>query len=109
MLLFDENISQRVTEILASEYPHSKHVKQFALENSPDSAIWEQAKSEGLAIISKDNDFAQTVLVKGHPPKVIIIAIGNCSTKQIVSFLKLRTSLIKSFVNDASESLLILK
>lgn len=109
MLLFDENISARVADILRGVFPGSKHVKDFSLVESSDSDVWANAKSEGLTILSKDDDFLQRALLLGHPPKVIILKIGNCSTRDLITFLKARSEAIRSFISDSSESLLVLK
>ena len=36
-----------------------------------------------IAIVSKDSDFNARSSVFGAPPKVIWLALGNCSTNQI--------------------------
>lgn len=109
MLLFDENISARAAEILRAVFPGSKHVKDFSLLESSDSDVWATAKSEGLTVLSKDDDFLQRALLLGHPPKVIILKIGNCSTRDLITFLKDRSEAIRSFISDSPESLLVLK
>lgn len=109
MLLFDENISIRVPEILQEVFPGAKHVKDFSLIESPDSDVWDRAKEEGLAIISKDDDFIQRSLVFGHPPKVILLSVGNSSTRDLITFLKSRALTIHSFIDESEESLLVLK
>jgi hypothetical protein len=38
---------------------------------------------EGFTIVSKDADFHQQSFLFGHPPKVIWIPRGNCSTDEI--------------------------
>jgi predicted nuclease of predicted toxin-antitoxin system len=109
MLLFDENISARAAAILGKDFPGSRHVKDFSLLESSDSDLWHTAKSEGLTILSKDDDFLQRALLLGHPPKVIILKIGNCSTRDLITFLRDRLEAIHSFISDSPESLLMLK
>lgn len=109
MILFDENISARAAEILRGVFPGSKHVKDFSLLESSDSDVWTTAKSEGLTIPSKDDDFLQRALLLGHPPKVIIVKLGNCSTRDLITFLKAGSEAIRSFISDSPESLLVLK
>ena len=109
MLLFDENMSARAAAILGRDFPGAKHVKDFSLLESSDSDLWHTAKSEGLTILSKDDDFLQRALVLGHPPKVIILKIGNCSTRDLITILKHRSEAIRSFIFESPESLLVLK
>lgn len=108
MLLFDENISARVAEILKNEFPGAKHVKDFSLLESSDLDVWSTAKSEGLTILSKDDDFLQRALLLGHPPKVVILKVGNCGTRDLITFLIARSEAIRSFIADSPESLLVL-
>jgi predicted nuclease of predicted toxin-antitoxin system len=109
MLLLDENLPARAVVILRDEFPGARHVKDFSLMESPDSNLWSTAREEGLAIISKDDDFLHRSLLLGHPPKVIIMNIGNCSTRDLISFLKARSAIIRSFISESPESLLVLK
>ena len=107
MLLFDQNLSDRLIGILASEFPGSTHVKRLGLAEAEDATIWERAASEGLAIVSKDADFHFLSLLKGHPPKLIYLCVGNCPTSEIASLLTTHTAMIKTFLAHPNESLLM--
>jgi predicted nuclease of predicted toxin-antitoxin system len=41
-----------------------------------------------LVIVSKDADFHQRSFTRGHPPKVIWIRRGNCSTNEIEAMIR---------------------
>ena len=70
-LLFDQNLSPRLPRILADIYADSIHVREVGLRDADDSEIWEYAKTNGYAIVSKDSDFQQRSLLRGAPPKFI--------------------------------------
>ncbi len=53
-----------------------------------------------LVIVSKDSDFRQLSFTFGHPPKVIWIRCGNCSTSEIESILRDRYNDLLSFYQD---------
>jgi len=53
----------------------------------PDAEIWEYARREGLVIITKDRDFLDLAAVRGTPPKVLVIGLGNASTSTLLSAL----------------------
>lgn len=74
-LLFDENLSPRLVELLATEFPQSVHVETLGMRGTTDAALWEYAKNHGFAIVSKDNDFRQRAFVHGAPPKDIWLSI----------------------------------
>jgi predicted nuclease of predicted toxin-antitoxin system len=58
-LLFDQNLAPRLARSLADLYPDSAHVRDVGLANADDVAVWEYAKQNALAIVSKDADFHQ--------------------------------------------------
>ena len=70
-LLFDANLSPALAKRLNAEYPHSTHVRDVGLRTAPDAEIWNHAKANGFAIVSKDTDFRERSFVEGFPPKVI--------------------------------------
>ena len=107
-LLFDENLSYHLVRLLGDMFPHCEHVRNVGLNDADDQAIWEYARWENFIIVSKDADFLQRSFLLGHPPKVIWIRLGNCSTKDVESGLRRSASEIELFVNDEEKSLLIL-
>ena len=107
-LLFDENLSPRLVQALEPDYPGSAHVRTLGLRGATDSAIWERARREDYAIVSKDNDFRQLSFLHGAPPKVIWLSVGNAGTEAILRFLHSQRAKIKVFGADAQASLLVL-
>ena len=78
--LFDQNLSHRLVKAFADEFPRSAHLGHVGLEGAPDGPVWDYAKENGFVIVSKDSDFHQRSFLYGHPPKVVWIRRGNCST-----------------------------
>ncbi|MBZ5546083.1 MAG: DUF5615 family PIN-like protein, partial [Acidobacteriia bacterium] len=78
-LLFDQNLSPRLVQALASVYPDSVHVRDCGLQHADDESVWEFAGRNGFTIVSKDSDFRQRSFLFGFPPKVIWVRLGNCS------------------------------
>jgi predicted nuclease of predicted toxin-antitoxin system len=95
-LLFDENLSRRLVELLQDLFPGSVHVTQVGLSTgTPDNEIWEYARRNGFAIITADRDFVTMSNKLGHPPKVIILE--NCDyptsvAAQLISACAIRIS-----------------
>jgi len=79
-LLLDQNLSQHLVVTLADLFPNSVHVRSIGLDTADDEALWNFAKQNDFTIVSKDIDFRQRSFLFGHPPKVIWIALGDCST-----------------------------
>ena len=87
-LRLDQNLSPRLLTTLADLYPDSTHVRNEGLHSAPDDVVWAYAAQRGFTIVSKDADFRQRSFVVGHPPKVVWIRLGNCSTDEIADVLR---------------------
>jgi predicted nuclease of predicted toxin-antitoxin system len=61
-----------------------------------------------LAIVSKDRDFQHRALLLEHPPKVVWIRLGNCSTAAVAALLRARQGDLLAFEADPAASLLAL-
>jgi len=86
--LLDQNLSHPLIEILSEPFPGSSHVRLLGLEQSSDDDIWRYARDNGFAIVTRDADFMERSIIHGHPPKVILLRIGNTSTANIRNWLQ---------------------
>ena len=107
-LLFDQNIARLLVQKFATEFPGSTHTADIGLETSSDQAVWNYAKEHGFTIISKDSDFHQRCFLYGHPPKVIWVRLGNCTTEEIQELIESSLNAIKEFGADEASAFLIL-
>lgn len=107
-LLFDQNLSWRFAKSLQGAFPGSAHVRELGLDRASDREVWEHARKEGYAIVSKDSDFAQRALLHGPPPKCVWLRVGNCSTDQIEVLLHRHVAAILDFMAAPGESCLVL-
>jgi predicted nuclease of predicted toxin-antitoxin system len=107
-LLLDQNLSHRLVGQLAAEYPGSAHVRDVGLARAPDPQLWAFAAANGFALVSKDSDFQHRAQVHGHPPKVIWIRLGNCTTAAVATLLRTRQRDVLAFDADPAASILAL-
>jgi len=108
-LLFDANLSRRLLRRLADVFPHSRHVNLEVLPSRTDHAIWDYAAFHDLTIVSKDNDFRQLSFLKGPPPKVVWLSVGNAGTDEIGDLLLRSRDRIATFLENPEEGLLVLE
>ena len=108
-LLFDENLSPRLPEVLADIYPNSSHVHQCGLGSADDSAIWQYAKDNHFTIVSKDSDFQDRSVLQGPPPKFVWLRAANSSSDEIESLLRTALPIIQRFITEDEESCLVLR
>jgi predicted nuclease of predicted toxin-antitoxin system len=90
-LLLDQNLSPRLVSTLADVFPRSIHVSDVGLSRATDEVVWNYAAQHGYVIVSKDAEFHQRSFLLGHPPKVVWIRRGNCSTGDIETYCAIGT------------------
>ena len=108
-LLIDQNISFRLIKKLEGIYLNLHHVSQLNLTNSSDIDIWGYARKNNFTIVTFDSDFIDISNLKGHPPKIIWLNIGNTSTQNVANKLIEEQKMITLFIeNDESAFLEII-
>ena len=107
-LLFDQNLSHRLVRQLAAEFPGSLHVRNAGMASAADPLVWDFAAKQGFVIVSKDTDFQQRAVLLGHPPKVVWIRLGNCSTDDVLDLIRIRQAELLAFEADPVASFLAL-
>ncbi len=107
-LFFDENVSPRLARTLADEFPGSTYVRDVGLRGAEDWRIWDYARNEGFAIVSKDADFRERSYVEGAPPKIVWLDVGNAGTEAIEGLLRRERERVERFAASDESSFLIL-
>jgi predicted nuclease of predicted toxin-antitoxin system len=107
-LLFDHNVSPRLPARLADIFPDASHVALLGLDQASDESVWGHAHTHGYVIVTKDADFSELSLLRGCPPKVIWLRIGNCTTDQITALLRSYQATILAFAADPEAGTLTL-
>lgn len=65
-----------------------------------DSEIWQTAYEKNFAIVSKDRDFYEMMLIKKFPPKLIWVRTGNASSLAILNLFESNLEAIRIFLSD---------
>jgi predicted nuclease of predicted toxin-antitoxin system len=107
-LLLDNNLSPRLLERLAGAYPDMVHVADAGLNNASDQDVWNFAQAQGCVIVTKDSDFVDLQVIRGFPPKVVVIHLGNCTTAQVEDLLRRHQPDLLAFSQDPNAGLLLL-
>jgi predicted nuclease of predicted toxin-antitoxin system len=53
------------------------HVRELGMLGDDDDLVWARAASDGLTIVTKDDDFRQFSFLRGAPPKVIWLVVAT--------------------------------
>ena len=76
------------------------------LDEASDIEVWEFAKENEYTIVTKDSDFNDLAILKGIPPKIIWLKVGNCKVSDIENILNDNAQSIKDFLNAKDSSIL---
>ncbi len=79
-LLFDENLSPRLCDLLADIFPGSESALAVGLGGRSDQDVWLYAATFDMIVVSKDSDFVERAMVTPSA-KFIWLRVGNCTTR----------------------------
>jgi predicted nuclease of predicted toxin-antitoxin system len=105
-LLFDEQLSELLLQYLHDLSPDALHVRLVGLAGQGDEVLWQHAVNLGCMLVTKDEDFHRLSVLKGMPPKVVWIRVGNCTTRDVARLLRERWPLLREFASDPVAALL---
>ena len=107
-LLFDQNLSPRLVDLLVDVFPESSHVQSVSLDCATDEAVWQYARENRFTIVTKDSDFQERSQVARSVPCVVWIRRGNCSTTYIEAMLRKHADAITTLGREQDGEFLIL-
>ncbi len=88
--LLDAHIPRRLCQAIRSQGHECTHVETLERGNaSSDSAIADRADAIGAVVVTKDDDFRLSHRFNGHPERLLLIAIGNCSNDELAHMVEL--------------------
>jgi predicted nuclease of predicted toxin-antitoxin system len=98
ILLVDSQLPPALAHHLRARGISSIHVRDLGLDSATDLEIWEYAKSHGMTIVSKDQDFNNFAMAKGTPPQVIWVRLGNCRRADLFAAIDRRLTAIQGML-----------
>ena len=104
-LLFDEQLSEALVPLLHDLFPDSLHVRPLGAGGAPDPAVWQLAREHDCLLVTKDEDFHRLSVLRGAPPKVVWLRMGNCATQDIARLLQQRAEDIRRKATKHSSNL----
>jgi len=99
-LLFDQNLSFKLCQLLVDIFPGSSQVRLLGMDEAEDLVIWQYAKTNQFTIVSQDADFADMATLYAPPPRVIWLRCGNQPTEAIEKRLRDHAEAIADFEQD---------
>lgn len=86
--LVDAQLPPALARWLTENKHEADHVLDVGLVHAEDNAIVAYAAQVGAVIVSKDEDFANRVLLRPDSPSVLWVRTGNCSTSTLIARFK---------------------
>jgi predicted nuclease of predicted toxin-antitoxin system len=105
-LLFDEQLSERLPDLLADLFPGSLHVRTIAGVGMTDARVWDLAIEHECLLVTKDEDFHRLSVLRGAPPKVVWLRLGNCTTEIVAEVLRRHEEDLRAFADHREATFL---
>ncbi len=75
----------------------AKHTLELLLGNrTPDADIIAIADREDRVLVTKDDDFVQSFFVSGRPRRLLLVATGNITNKDLLAIWQKHMGLIEN-------------
>ena len=83
-VLVDAHLPRRMTAWLTAAGCDARHTLDLPNANrTTDEQINDVAAREQRVVVTKDADFVDSHLLRGRPPKLLLISTGNTSNKEL--------------------------
>lgn len=87
--LVDAHLPYRLKTWLAAQGHDSIHTRDLPEANeTEDLSIADVAENENRTVVSKDGDFLKLYILKGKPPKLLLITTGNIVNKDLLKLFE---------------------
>ena len=83
----DHNLPSRLVHVLDERFPSTVHTMDLGFDRLPHTKLWEYAKDNGFHLITKDGDHFQLSQLRGAPPKVVWVRIGNAPAAAVLELI----------------------
>ncbi len=112
--LIDAQLPRRFCSWLVVAGHDATHTLDLPQRNcTTDREILDIAEREERIVVTKDDDFVQSFLLTGRPPKLLLVATGNIGNAQLEKLIRTNLVMIAEafeayrFIELGSETLVI--
>lgn len=98
-LLIDAQLPRRLALWLKAEGFDAVHTLDLPAANrTSDEEICAVADSEKRVVVTKDDDFVSSFLIKGQPERLLLVSTGNIGNNELLSIFETQlASVVKAF------------
>jgi predicted nuclease of predicted toxin-antitoxin system len=83
--LVDNQLPTALARFLSAAGHPAQHVLDVTLNEADDRPIWDYAKTHGLIVISKDEDFVHLAQRPGETGRLLWVRMGNCRNDSLLA------------------------
>ncbi|MDX2377648.1 DUF5615 family PIN-like protein [Microbacterium sp. LRZ72] len=74
---------------MLTEHGHlAEHVTDIGPGDAADLALWTYALENGAVLVTKDEDFRDMLLLRGSPPAVVWVRVGNTRRQALLEWFE---------------------
>ena len=107
--LVDTQLPPSLAKFFKKKGLNATHVINYPLrEFTSDQEIIRISTKEERIVVSKDRDFFDHYILKGYPPSVLLLQLGNIKNHDLFSFLDYNFDVITKLFTDNPQSLVLL-
>ena len=100
-LIVDAQLPRRLANELAAAGHEVLHTLDLPLGNrTPDTDISALAAKEDRVVVTKDSDFVKMFLLRGMPPKLLLISTGNLSNDAMCRLMAANLAALETAFNE---------
>ncbi len=101
--IIDAQLPKNLSELIKYRGFDSIHTLELQNQNSTsDNDITKLALEQNRIVITKDNDFVESFLVKSEPHKLILIRTGNIPNKELLQIFDDNLGLIQELLSRSN-------
>ena len=98
----DHQLPPALARFLERQRHEASHVRELGLAKTADVAIWAYASSNGLIVVSKDEDFFFLATTRYLEAKLLWVRTGNCRTPFLLERFRINLPvMIQAFQDGA--------
>lgn len=102
--IVDTQLPPRLATFLSEKGHDSIHTTHFSEGHLlTDEEIIQIAQQQGRTVVTKDADFSDYFLLKGSPPKVLLIEFGNISNQELIHLFEQHLFEVITAFDEGSE------
>jgi predicted nuclease of predicted toxin-antitoxin system len=108
--IVDTQLPPSLAEFLRRRNIDATHVIDYSRGAlTSDKEIIEIAINEYRIVITKDSDFMDYYLLKGCPPSILLLQLGNIKNSELFEFLNKQMNQIISLFTESEDRLVIVR